>query len=65
MGKIIKVSGKPQLTRDHIVKIGDTLYNFDEVDSVSIDVKFKDNSSISYESDGKEIVDFFSDKNED
>jgi Fic family protein len=51
--KIIKMSEKPVISREMILKIGDKLYNNDEVDSVKIEVSFRDKSKISYESGTK------------
>lgn len=45
-----------KLTREHIVKVGDLLFSFDEVDSAVIEVNFKDGSSIAYESESKKII---------
>jgi len=51
--KIMKLSGKPIISREHIVKMGDSLFNNDEVDSVKLEIVFKDKSKLSYESGTK------------
>ena len=51
--KIFKYSGKPKLTREHIVKLGDSLFNSDEVEAIKIEVMFSDKSKLSYESGTK------------
>jgi hypothetical protein len=45
-----------KLAREHIVQVGEVFYNFEEVDSVVIEVNFKDGSSIAYESDSKKVI---------
>ena len=51
--KIFKCSGKPKITREHIVRLGDSLYNSDEVDAVKLEVIFLDKSRLSYQSGTK------------
>ncbi len=51
--KIMKLSGKPVISREHIVKMGDSLFNNDEVDSVKLEIIFKDKSKLSYDSGTK------------
>ena len=51
MIKKVKISKKPKLTRSAIVKLGQVLDNCEEVENVEINVKFKDNTSMSYESE--------------
>jgi hypothetical protein len=51
MKKVIKLAEKPKINRENLVKLGNALYTCEEVQSVSIDVSFKDNSKLSYESE--------------
>lgn len=47
------MSGKPTISREMILRIGDSLYNYEEVDSVKVEVAFRDKSKLSYESGTK------------
>jgi hypothetical protein len=51
--KIIKCSGRPVISREHVVKLGDSLFNTDEVDSVKLEIIFRDKSRLSYDSGNK------------
>lgn len=51
--KLFKCSGKPKLTREHIVKLGDSLFNSEEVEAIKVEVMFSDKSKLSYESGTK------------
>ena len=51
--KVYKYSSKPLLSREHIVKLGDSLFNGEEVEAVKLEVLFKDKSKLSYESGTK------------
>jgi hypothetical protein len=51
--KVIKISNHPKISREMVLKMGDSLFNNEEVDSVKIEVAFIDKSRLSYESGTK------------
>ena len=62
---IMQRKSRKKLAREHVVRIGDILHNFNEVDSVVIEVNFKDGSTIAYESESKKVVSSLSDSEVD
>jgi len=54
--KVIKLNEKPKITRENLVKLGNAIHLCEEVESVSIEVSFKDSTKMTWESE--EQLDF-------
>jgi hypothetical protein len=62
MTKLIKIPKKPskdmpRITREMLAKIGETIYNSEEVKGIRLQVVFKDNSAITFKR--SEVADTF------
>lgn len=56
MTKILKLNKQdkelPKINRELVSKLGNFIYEFEEVKSIEIDIGFKDNTDLSFNRDG-------------